>query len=90
LIDYLRFYVPLKNIAAALAENKKTILKEFEAKTSALQEKGSSFDFKLEHHKERQIWMGCHQGIQRQPDHRKFRGKSETQTGRGKGEEKEI
>jgi hypothetical protein len=38
---------------AALAENKKTILKEFEAKTSALQEKGRSFDFKLEHHKER-------------------------------------
>jgi hypothetical protein len=38
---------------AALAENKKTILKEFKAKTSALQEKGSSFEFKLEHHKER-------------------------------------
>ena len=38
---------------AAFAENKKTILKEFEAKTSAFQDKGSSFDFKLEHHKER-------------------------------------
>lgn len=38
---------------AALAENKKSILKEFEAKTSATQGKENSVDFKLEHHKER-------------------------------------
>lgn len=45
---------------AAMAENKKLILKEFEAKTSATQGKENSVDFKLEHHKERYNFFNRH------------------------------